>query len=72
MGVAMSRYAVQTAKSTAPHWKLPALYDGAEKAARGWSMLWWFSATANITVRHGDQSWTLSQKKMRERRKSHR
>jgi hypothetical protein len=45
------------------------LYDAAEKATRGWSRLWWFSSREIVTVRHGEQSWKVSQEKMREWRK---
>jgi hypothetical protein len=44
------------------------LYDAAEKATQSWSMLWWFDANALVTVRHGEQSWTISQQNVRERR----
>ena len=42
------------------------LYDAAEKAARQWMTLWWYSTSAPITVKHGEQSWTISQDRMRE------
>jgi hypothetical protein len=32
------------------------LFEAAEKAATGWSRLWWYDPTTLITVRYGEQS----------------
>ena len=41
------------------------LYDAAEKATSSWARFWWFTAAALVTVRHAEQSWTISQERMR-------
>jgi hypothetical protein len=45
------------------------LYDAADKATRGWSMLWWFNSSEPVIVKRGEQSWTVSQERMRAWRK---
>ncbi len=44
-------------------------FDAVDKAIKSWSMLWWFSVSAPITVKYRDQSWTVSQERVREWRK---
>ncbi len=41
------------------------LYDAVEKAMRSWAMLWWFDGSAPVTVRYGEQSWTVSMERVR-------
>ena len=41
------------------------LYDAADKATRGWCMLHWFSPSEPVIVKRGEQTWTVSQDRMR-------
>jgi hypothetical protein len=41
------------------------LYDAADKATRGWAMLYWFTSKEPVIVKRGDQTWTVSQDSMR-------
>jgi hypothetical protein len=46
------------------------LYDAADKATQSWSRLWWFNGSEPVTVKRGDQSWTVSQERLRAWRKN--
>jgi hypothetical protein len=49
------------------------LFDAASKATHDWCRLWWFDGQQPITVRHGEDCWTVSQdriRRWREMRKS--
>jgi hypothetical protein len=41
------------------------LYDAADCATQGWARLWWFSTSEPVTVKRGDQTWTVSHDRMR-------
>jgi hypothetical protein len=45
------------------------LYAAADKATQEWGRLWWFSTSEPVIVKRGEQSWTVSQDRVRAWRK---
>jgi hypothetical protein len=43
----------------------PSLFAAADAALRPWVLLWWYDPEAQVTVKRGDEAWTLTQERLR-------
>jgi hypothetical protein len=42
------------------------LFAAADAALRPWALLWWYDREARVTVKLGDQAWTVTQERLRD------
>ena len=40
-------------------------YEAVEQVIQAWAKLWWFDPKAVMTVRRGEESWRISQERVR-------